>query len=417
MILHETKELCEKVILVQVVTDDRTNFKDSLIELEELAKTSGVEVVGHLVQNLDKFNSKFYVGKGKLQELKDLISLKEATGIICDDELTSVQLKNMEEELETKVMDRTLVILDIFASRAITKEGKVQVELAQLKHRRSRLMGMGNALSKQGGGIGTKGPGEKKLELDKRNIDNRIVELLKELEKIVKHRETLRKDNKMTVVALVGYTNAGKSTLMNLLTDAKVLSEDKLFATLDTTTRKLEFENSSPVLLVDTVGFIQKLPHHLIQAFRSTLEQLQYADILLHVVDSSSQNRDEQMSTVYETLKDLKCVNKPTITVYNKIDLEVEKPLPIDENAFNTIQVSAKNEININELKNEIVNVLKTFKESIKVILPFDKGHMLNYIYKDSEIVKEEYKDVGIFLELYTTKELVNKLEKYIVNE
>jgi GTP-binding protein HflX len=312
----ETKETKERVILVGVSTNDHDDTEKSLDELEELALTAGAVTVGRVIQNLDQVHPGTYVGKGKLDEIKELIWETEATGIICDDELSPIQLGNMEDALDTKVMDRTLIILDIFAGRASTNEGKIQVELAQLKYRSSRLTGLGKSLSRLGGGIGTRGPGEKKLEMDRRLIKDRIAVLKKEIEDMKTHRELSRRKRSAApgmVISIVGYTNAGKSTLLNELTGASVIEEDKLFATLDPTTRSYKLESGQEIMLTDTVGFIRKLPHHLIDAFRSTLEEAKYADILIHVVDASNPQMDKQMHTVYKTLEDLGVTDKTII--------------------------------------------------------------------------------------------------------
>lgn len=296
--LYDVKEDEERVILVGVCTGDENETKECLDELEELAKTAGAITVAKIYQNRESIHPGTYIGKGKIEEVRQMIYEYEATGVVCDDELSPAQLKNLEEELDTKVIDRTVMILDIFAQRASTKEGKIQVEMAQLKYRSSRLIGLGSSLSRLGGGIGTRGPGEKKLEMDRRLIRDRISQLNKELDAVQRNRDTLRRqrtNNPVPIVSIVGYTNAGKSTLLNTLTDAKVLEEDKLFATLDPTTRNLELESGQQILLTDTVGFIRKLPHHLINAFRSTLEEAKYADIILHVVDSSNKAMVRQM--------------------------------------------------------------------------------------------------------------------------
>ena len=299
----------ERVLLVGVSTFGQELTESSLDELSELAKTAGAETAGRLIQNREQVHPGTYVGKGKIEEIKDMLWETEATGIVCDDELSPAQMKNLQDELDVKVMDRTLLILDIFAARASTSEGKIQVELAQLKYRQTRLTGFGTALSRLGGGIGTRGPGEKKLEMDRRLIKSRIAQLNRELKEVKRHREVTRgqrKKSRIPVIAIVGYTNAGKSTLLNKLTGADIFAEDKLFATLDPTTRGLRLLSGQEILLTDTVGFIKKLPHHLVEAFKSTLEEAKYADLILHVVDSSNPQMDEQMFTVYETLKNLK---------------------------------------------------------------------------------------------------------------
>lgn len=302
------EEVKERVILVGVSEQDGDDAEDSVAELAELVKTAGAVTVGTLIQKRELIHPGTYVGTGKVQEIADMIAELGATGIVCDDELSPAQLKNLEQMLDTKVMDRTLIILDIFAARATTSEGKIQVELAQLKYRLSRLTGLGRSMSRLGGGIGTRGPGEKKLEMDRRLIKDRIAQLNRELKEVRKHREITRaqrEKKQIPVAAIVGYTNAGKSTLLNHLTGAGVLEEDKLFATLDPTTRVLELPGRQEILLTDTVGFIRKLPHHLIEAFKSTLEEAKYADYILHVVDASNPQRDKQMHIVYDTLYQL----------------------------------------------------------------------------------------------------------------
>ena len=313
----------EKVVLVVAAIDSAERTEKSLDELEELVKTAGAEVVGRIIQSRDSFHPGTYIGSGKLDELKWLVWETEADGIVCDDELSPAQIGNLQDVLDCKIMDRTLVILDIFAARASTKEGKIQVELAQLKYRQSRLTGLGKSLSRLGGGIGTRGPGEKKLEMDRRLIKGRIAQLSRELADVRKHREVTREQrsrNHIPVCAIVGYTNAGKSTLLNTLTHSEVLEEDKLFATLDPTTRTLNLPGGQKILLTDTVGFISKLPHNLIEAFKSTLEEAKYADVILHVVDMSNPQMEEQMYVTYETLESLKVLNKTVITVFNKCD-------------------------------------------------------------------------------------------------
>ena len=319
----EIKDETEKVILVGVALSDQDDTKESLEELKDLVSTAGAETAGMLIQNREQQHPATYVGKGKIEELKNMIWELRATGIVCDDELSPAQMKNLQDELDVKVMDRTLIILDIFAARASTSEGKIQVELAQLKYQQTRLTGWGRAMSRLGGGIGTRGPGEKKLEMDRRLIKSRIAQLNRELKDVKKHREVTREQRSRShipVAAIVGYTNAGKSTLLNALTGAGILAEDKLFATLDPTTRDLKLPSGQEILMTDTVGFIRKLPHHLIEAFRSTLEEAKYADIILHVVDASNPQMDEQMYTVYETLQNLGLKDKPVITVSNTID-------------------------------------------------------------------------------------------------
>lgn len=417
--LYNTKQDTEYVILISVDKDNNEFDTESCLdELEELAKTAGAEVVGKMIQKRDGIHKGHYFGKGKIQELKEYIEEKNATGIICDDELSPNQIRNMEKMLETKVMNRTMLILDIFASHAKSAEGKVQVELAQLKYNLSHLIGHGKDMSRLGGGIGTRGPGEKKLETDRRNISDRISELNRELKEIEKHRQVMREKrvkNGIPIIALAGYTNAGKSTLMNSITNAGVLAEDKLFATLDTTTRKIELDSGKEYLFTDTVGFIQKLPHNLIKAFKATLEELKYADILVHVVDSSNKARDEQMKVVYNTFKELECINKPIITVYNKIDKEHEKPFPDDKYAFESVSISAKTGEGVTEMINTIENTIRSFKKPISLLIPYDKGQLLNLLYGNCEIVSSEHKEDGIFIHAYVDEIISNKLKSYII--
>ena len=410
----ELKETQERVILVGVSTSDHDDTEKSLEELEELAATAGAVTVGRVIQNLDQIHPGTYVGKGKLEEIKDLLWETEATGIICDDELSPIQLGNMEDILDTKVMDRTLIILDIFAGRASTNEGKIQVELAQLKYRQSRLTGLGKSLSRLGGGIGTRGPGEKKLEMDRRLIRDRIAQLNRELKDVKRHREVTREQrsrNKIPVVAIVGYTNAGKSTLLNTLTGAGVLEEDKLFATLDPTTRNLKLPSKQEVLMTDTVGFIRKLPHHLIEAFRSTLEEAKYADIILHVVDASNPQVDEQMYIVYETLTNLEVKNKPIITAFNKQDkLEGEQILR-DFRADHIVRISAKYGDGLEELQGVIEEILRGQKILIERIYSYADAGKIQMIRKYGELLEEEYRGEGIYAKGYVPAEIYEKVK------
>lgn len=419
--LHDTANEEEKVILVAVETDERNSrsameTEACLDELEELVRTAGGTVVARCIQKREKVHPGHYVGKGKVEELKMMVEAFGATGIVCDDELGPAQLRNIERMIDTKVMDRTIVILDIFAGRAISGEGKIQVELAQLKYRLTRLTGMGADMSRLGGGIGTRGPGEKKLETDRRYIKDRIGELNNAAKEIQTHRELLRSQRGKKgapVVSLVGYTNAGKSTVINKLTDAGVLAEDKLFATLDTTTRKVGLPNGSEILLTDTVGFIQKLPHHLVQAFRATLEELQYADILIHVVDASNPNRFEHMKVVYKTLESLGCEETPVITVFNKMDREIELPLPSDQRAWKTVEISAETGVGMDQMLEDVERLLKTFRQSMKVLIPYTEGALISWIHGRCEILLEEHTADGVFLEVYVDEESANRLEKY----
>lgn len=410
----ELKQMQEKVILVGVSTDDHDDTQQSLDELEELAETAGAVTVGRVVQNLSQIHPVTYVGKGKLDEIKDLLWETEATGIICDDELSPIQLGNMEDALNTKIMDRTLIILDIFASRASTNEGKIQVELAQLKYRQSRLVGLGKSLSRLGGGIGTRGPGEKKLEMDRRLIKGRIAQLNRELKDVKRHREVTREQrsrNQVPVVAIVGYTNAGKSTLLNTLTGADVLEEDKLFATLDPTTRNLRLPSKQEILLTDTVGFIRKLPHHLIEAFKSTLEEAKYADIILHVVDASNPQMDEQMYIVYETLMNLEVKNKPVITAFNKQDKVDGEAILRDFKADHVVNISAKTGEGLENLQNVIEEVLREQKILIEQLYPYADAGKIQLIRKYGELLEEEYREEGIFAKGYIPIEIYEKVK------
>ncbi len=408
------EEMIEQVVLVGVSQQENDDAEDSLTELAELAETAGAQVVGMTIQNRESVHPGTYVGKGKLQELRQMVLELEATGIICDDELSPAQLRNMEEILECKVMDRTLVILDIFASRASTSEGKIQVELAQLKYRMSRLIGLGISMSRLGGGIGTRGPGEKKLEMDRRLIKSRIAQLNRELSQVQMHREVTRgqrERSQVKVAAIVGYTNAGKSTLLNRLTHASVLEEDKLFATLDPTTRNLKLGSGQEILLTDTVGFIRKLPHHLIEAFRSTLEEAKYADIIIHVVDSSNPQREKQMHIVYETLQNLGVSGKKMITLFNKQDQVEEDAVGKDAKADKTLKISAKTGEGLEQLLEVLEEILREDKQFLEGIFPYDKGGQLTVIRKYGELLEEEYRENGIYVKAFVPVELYKNLE------
>ena len=410
--LYEIEEQAERVILVGVATDNLKEVEDSLIELSELASTAGAVTVGTLIQNRENIHPGTYLGKGKLDELRTLIIELNATGIICDDELSPAQLKNMEEVLDTKIMDRTLIILDIFAQHATTRDGKIQVELAQLKYRSARLTGLGSSLSRLGGGIGTRGPGEKKLEMDRRLIKDRISHLGEELKGIRQNRDTARKQrtqNRMPVAAIVGYTNAGKSTLLNKLTNAGVLEDDKLFATLDPTTRNLSLPSGQEVLLTDTVGFIRKLPHHLIDAFRSTLEEAKYADIIIHVVDASNPQMDAHMSTVYETLRQLGVEDKPIITLFNKQDLIDSEVILRDLKADKTISISAKSGLGLDDFQEAIEEILRAQKVYLEKVFAYTDAGKIAPIRKYGQLLKEEYREDGIYVEAYVPHNIIGQ--------
>ena len=361
--LIELKEIEEKVILTAVSTGDGTDVSASLDELEELVKTAGAVTVDKIIQNRERIHPGTYLGKGKIDEIRERVFELGATGVVCDDELSPAQMRNLEDALQIKVMDRTMVILDIFAARATTREGKIQVELAQLKYRSARLVGLRSSLSRLGGGIGTRGPGEKKLEIDRRLIHDRISVLKSDLEDVKRHREVARQQrdkNHMPVAAIVGYTNAGKSTLLNRMTDAGILAEDKLFATLDPTTRNLSLPGGQQILLTDTVGFIRKLPHHLIEAFKSTLEEAKYSDIILHVVDCSNPQMEIQMHVVYDTLRELGVTDKVVVTVFNKIDAAEPDNTLKDFSSDFQVRISARTGEGIDELENLLESILRS---------------------------------------------------------
>lgn len=417
--LYDTAEEQEKVILVGVSTGQGDNIEQSLIELAELAQTAGALTVAKVIQNREKIHAATYVGKGKIEEIAELVERWEADCVICDDELSPAQIGNLSDELGCRVIDRTVLILDIFAQRASTSEGKLQVELAQLRYRASRLVGLRTSLSRQGGKasggsyIGTRGPGEKKLEMDRRLIKERISFLQKELEDVRQARETARKKRQtdgIPVIAIVGYTNAGKSTLLNKLTDANVLEEDKLFATLDPTTRKLKLKEGQSVLFTDTVGFIRKLPHHLIQAFRSTLEEAKYADMILHVVDASNPDMDAQMQAVYETLEQLGIKDKSVITAFNKID-NVDDALPLkDVRADRTVRIAAKHGLYLEQLLECVEQVLLERKVEISHIFPYQEAGNIQQIRRYGQLMAEEYREEGIFVHAYVPSEVAGRL-------
>ncbi|MCI7262755.1 MAG: GTPase HflX [Clostridiaceae bacterium] len=411
--LIELKELEERVILVAVSTSEEDDTEASLDELAELVKTAGALTVGRVIQNRERIHPGTYLGKGKIDEVRLLLGELCATGIVCDDELSPAQLRNLEDALETKVMDRTMVILDIFASHATTSEGKIQVELAQLKYRAARLVGLRSSLSRLGGGIGTRGPGEKKLEIDRRLIHDRIGQLKAELESVKRHREVQRKQrekNYNLTAAIVGYTNAGKSTLLNRLTGAGILAEDKLFATLDPTTRNLVLPSGQQILLTDTVGFIRKLPHHLIEAFRSTLEEARYSDIILHVVDCSNSQMDTQLHIVYETLRQLEIGDKTVVTVFNKTDRLDQTVILKDLHSDYQVRISAKTGDGIEELLDILEMILRNRKIYLERLFPYPEAGRIQLIRKAGQLLTEEYREDGIFVTAYVPAEIYSGL-------
>lgn len=411
--MYNMDDIRERVILVGVDTEGGETAERSLDELAELAATAGAEVTGRLIQTRECVHPATYIGRGKLIELKELLWETEATGIICDDELSSTQLGNLEEERDCKVLDRTLLILDIFAARAVSGEGKIQVELAQLRYRASRLSGLGRSLSRLGGGIGTRGPGEKKLEMDRRLIRERISRLKKELADVERHRELLRSQRNqsgMKVAALVGYTSAGKSSIENALTNAGILEDAMLFSTLDTTTRALQLDGTQEILLTDTVGFIRKLPHHLIEAFKSTLEEAKYADIIIHVVDVSNPRMDEQMYVVYDTLRQMGAEGKPVITLFNKQDRLEKEESHKDFQADYSIATSAKTGQGLDKLKAALLEIIRRDQIYVERLYPFADAGKIQMIRSKGQLLSEEYLPEGIQIKAYVPQDVYGKL-------
>lgn len=403
----------EFVILVGVQEPDNEDITESIDELGELADTAGAIVVGRLVQKREKIHPGTYIGKGKIEELKELIYITNATGIICDDELSPAQMNQLQQELDCKVMDRTLVILEIFAMHAKSREGKIQVELAQLRYRQARLVGLRNSLSRLGGGIGTRGPGEKKLEMDRRLIRERISHLKRELKDVICHRELIRSQRQKTnqkIAALVGYSSAGKSALLNTLTGAEVLEEDKLFSTLDTTTRVLSLPGKQKILLTDTVGFIRKLPHHLVEAFKSTLEEACYADILIHVVDVSNSQMEAQMRVAYETLKNLNIKEKPIITAFHKQDKLEERRHFHDFSSDYSIMTSVKTGQGLEELRETLADILRNEQKYLERVFDYGEANVIQQIRKRGELLEQEYLPEGILVKAYVPNEIYQRL-------
>ncbi len=391
--------------------------EDSLKELEELVKTAGGEAAAVVVQNRPDIEAATYMGEGKLEEIKNAIESLDADSIVFDDELSPVQLRNISDMLGIKVLDRSMLILDIFAMRAKTSEGKLQVELAQLKYRLPRLRGFGTEMSRTGAGIGTRGPGETRLESDRRHIRRRISALEGEIDDLKKRRGLLRsrrrKDGVITA-ALVGYTNAGKSTLLNTLTGAGVFAEDKLFATLDPTSRGITLDDNRRILLVDTVGFIRKLPHHLVEAFKSTLEEAAASDLLLHVIDSSSDEAQEQIAVVESVLAEIGAAGKPVIGVFNKCDKVVSEPLLKGE-FDRTVSISAKKQLNIDGLMKAIEETAPGRKQRITVLIPYSMGSEVSALHSSQKVISEEYTSEGTKMELLADSAAYERIKEYII--
>lgn len=403
----------ERIILVGVDCGNGEDTESSLEELARLCETAGAVPVARVIQKREYVNPTSYVGKGKIEEIRELMAETEADGIVCDDELSPSQIGNLRDALDTKIMDRTLVILDIFAKHATTKEGKLQVELAQLKYRSTRLRGFGTSLSRLGGGIGTRGPGEKKLETDRRLLQSRIHKLNREIEEIKEHRSltrSRREKNGMFVAAIVGYTNAGKSTLLNKLTDSDVLEQDLLFATLDPTTRQLTLPSGQKMLMTDTVGFIRKLPHNLIDAFQSTLEEAKYADLIIHVADESNPEVELQMHVVYDTLRKLKVEGKPILTIFNKQDMVLSRDPLFDRMADKVIRVSAKEGTGVDELLAYLDEQRRNTMCYIERTFSYSEAGKAQILREHGELIEEKYTEDGVLVRGYIAPEFINKL-------
>ncbi len=410
---NKTKEQPVKAILASVDTGE-FNAESSIEELAELAETANAEIVGVIIQKKDSYDSATCMGAGRLEELKGQLEELRAELVIFDHELTGVQVRNIENIIDVRVIDRTTLILDIFAQRARTKEGKLQVELAQQKYRLPRLTGMGTSLSRLGGGIGTRGPGETKLETDKRHIRKRISYLEAELEDLKKHRNfsrSRRRKDGVLCAAIVGYTNVGKSTLLNALTDAGVLAEDKLFATLDITSRSLELPDGRSVMLIDTVGLIRRLPHNLVEAFKSTLEEAASADIILNVQDLSSPEQEEQSEVTRKLLSELGCDGIPQINVMNKVDAALN-PDTVFEDSL-TVAISAKHHQGFERLLKCIAENLPETAKRMKLLIPYDKTSLIGKIRLEGKIFSEEYTENGTLIDALVDKKLISQTEQY----
>lgn len=410
---NKTEELPVNAVLACVDTGE-FDAEASIAELAELAETANAAVVGKIIQKKTSYDPATCMGSGRLEELKEQLEALEAELVIFDHELTGVQVRNIEQILDVRVIDRTTLILDIFAQRARTKEGKLQVELAQQKYRLPRLIGLGTSLSRLGGGIGTRGPGETKLETDKRHIRKRISYLEDELAELKKHRNfsrSRRKKDGILCAAIVGYTNVGKSTLMNALTDAGVLAENKLFATLDITSRSIELPDGRSVLLIDTVGLIRRLPHNLVEAFKSTLEEAAAADIILNVQDLSSPEREQQAEVTSKLLSELGCDGIPVINVMNKADAAISIDTVFEDNQ--TVVISAKQQTGFDKLLNCIVKNLPETARQMKLLVPYDKTAFINKIRTDGKIFSEEYTENGTLIEALVDIKLIKEAENY----
>ncbi len=421
MPIQTENERKERVLLLGVHTGRPDSLFDtteeSMQELAELVKTAGGEVAGDVVQNKSDIESGTYMGEGKLLEIAEMIPRMEIDAVVFDDELSSVQTRNIADILKIKVIDRSMLILDIFALRAKSGEGKLQVELAQLKYRLPRLRGLGEAMSRTGAGIGTRGPGETKLESDRRHIRRRINALSEELSELGKHRELLRRRRKkdgIITAALVGYTNAGKSTLLNALTDADVFAEDKLFATLDPTSRAIELQDSRKILLVDTVGFIRKLPHHLVEAFKSTLEEAAVADVLLHVIDASNEQYSDHIRVVRSVLEDIGAGGKPIAAVFNKCDRLSPDTILADGKHDAEVKISAKTHEGFDELLKVIADLAPGKKKEVRALIPYTDGAMLSELHSTQKILAEEYTETGTLVTLLCDEQTFSRIKKYI---
>lgn len=420
--MDHKEENKEKVIIAGLHTGSRDYINDttdeSMRELAELVDTAGGEVVGEMVQNRPMPEGATYLGEGKLMELKLAIEDTGATLVVFDDELSPIQLRNISDILGVRVLDRSMLILDIFAMRARSGEGKLQVELAQLKYQLPRLRGMGLELSRTGGGIGTRGPGETKLESDRRHIRTRIAALEEQIREIKKHRDLLRKRRRKDghiVCAIVGYTNAGKSTLLNRLTDAGVFAEDKLFATLDTTSRAITLSDNRQIIMIDTVGFIRKLPHYLIEAFKSTLEEAAEADFIIHVIDASSSEADNRIKVVCDVLDEIGAGGKPYINVYNKCDLE--NCCIASDNGGKNVFISAKTGQGIADLMTAIADTAPGKKFERQLLIPYSDGSVLNELHKNEKVLDEEYRGDGVYIKVLADEAVFQAIKQYEINE